>query len=387
MMKITHQPNKKQFNYKSMAILDLLQTIVLDRPRIMDSLTGVSTIFHIENIGNKMLKSGSVTAVVLGIDEFKELNDSYGHLIANNLLIEFGKMLQQKTQGCNGIVGRLGGDEFVILMDNCCSSKQGCSTTECISNKIIDETYKIDPNIEPIKIRVSVGEATIDKDSGYSIRELLQKAEADMDYNKYKNRANISKNIRFTNVFNNQANYLLKVLAEKDMYTYVHSQYTAKCAVEIAEELGLSNDMIEKIYFAGWAHDIGKIVVTSEILRKPSKLDNGEYNIIKSHVVNGLNIIIPYDFDETVKNAINYHHERWDGKGYPNGVLGEDTPIEGRIMQVADAFSAMTIKRVYRERMSVEGSLEEIEKNSGSQFDPKIAKTFVKLMKKREMAI
>lgn len=339
-MVILQGHDKRNFKYNSIAILDILNTLILDKPRIIDSLTGVATLFHTVNIGNKMLKDGFVTAVVIGIDGFKQLNDSYGHIIANNLLVEFGRMLQQKTAGLDCIVGRLGGDEFVILLKNY-STIEGLSVTDFINQEISNKTYKIDPNIEPIIIGFSIGEATTNNKSEFGIRELLLKAEANMDYYKYKNRNVLKREIHHKDVFHNQANYLLKVLAEKDMYTYVHSQYTAKYVVAIAEELGLSSDKVEKIYFAGWLHDIGKIVVTSEILRKPTRLDNFEYDIIKSHVVNGLYIITPFNFDETVQNAIRFHHERWDGKGYPYGILGEDTPIEGRILQVADAVSAI----------------------------------------------
>jgi HD-GYP domain-containing protein (c-di-GMP phosphodiesterase class II) len=105
-------------------------------------------------------------------------------------------------------------------------------------------------------------------------------------------------------------------------------------------------------------------------------------NIIKKHVTDGLSLVINYGLSEISLNALKYHHERFDGKGYPYGLSGNDTPIEGKIMQIADAFSAMTIKRVYRDLISPNDALEELIKKKGTQFDPNLVDTFVTLYNK-----
>jgi len=355
--------------------------------RIEDSLTGVAALNHVIDIGQQMIKDGSeITALVIGIDNFKQYNDSYGHLKANNILVEFGQVLKKRTEDYDAIVGRLGGDEFVILFKNY-SNSNGFSLSEELNNSLSKELYQVDSKIEPLAVSYAIGEASSSYNSSISIHKLLQNAESNMEYNKYKNRKASNDFELSAEIFQSQADQLLKVLAEKDMYTYVHSQYTAKYAVALAEALNLSNNIVQNIYYAGWLHDIGKIAVTSDILRKPSRLQNDEYYIIKQHVTNGLNIISTFNFPETVKNSIQYHHERWDGKGYPNGILGTDTPIEGRILQITDAFSAMTVKRVYREQLSIEDALDELSKNSGSQFDPTLTNVFIKLLKNQKIAI
>ncbi len=163
------------------------------------------------------------------------------------------------------------------------------------------------------------------------------------------------------------------------MYTYVHSQYVVQYTVQLAERLELPERTIEDLCIAGWLHDVGKILAPSHILRKSMCLTDDEYEIIKQHVLEGLHILDGLGLHTAVRDAIQYHHERWDGQGYPFQIKGEDTPLEGRILQITDAFSAMTIKRVYRERMSFEDAIAEIKRNSGTQFDPELVEVFLSL--------
>jgi putative nucleotidyltransferase with HDIG domain len=163
------------------------------------------------------------------------------------------------------------------------------------------------------------------------------------------------------------------------MYTYVHSKYTAKYAARLGQALKLPPEIIDELRLAGWFHDIGKLFTARDILRKPTKLNKVEYDLIKRHIDDGLNILAPIGLPELVRNAIQFHQERWDGKGYPYQLAGTAIPLEGRIMQIADAFSAMTIKRVYREHSNYEEALGEIKRNSGSQFDPDLVAAFIGL--------
>jgi diguanylate cyclase (GGDEF)-like protein/putative nucleotidyltransferase with HDIG domain len=368
--------------YKSIIKKGLLNDFLTYKLRIKDSNTGLATLSYLMDYGQMLVDTGSnVTVLVIGIDNFKNFNERYGHLVANDILIKFGKRLEQKTKELNAVVGRLGGDEFIIIIKDL-PTLHAKSIADEIHYLMNDETYEIGSIEKPIKVPFSIGEAFSTNEFPLNIAKLIQKAEANLYYIKYKNR--IESNIIGEDVFHNQANQLLKVLAEKDMYTYVHSQYTAKYAAELAEALNLSNKKVEQIYFAGWLHDIGKIIISSDILRKPNVLDEYEYSIIKEHVVNGLNIIRNFNFPETVKNAILYHHERWDGNGYPYGVSHYNTPIEGRILQITDAFSAMTVKRIYRQQLSIDSALEELKENMGTQFDPELTKVFINLMKTRK---
>ncbi len=143
---------------------------------------------------------------------------------------------------------------------------------------------------------------------------------------------------------------LLEVLADKDAYTYAHSQCTAEYAVLLGQALNLPQERLEELNLAGWLHDVGKLKIPQEILAKPSPLTAEEYETVKSHVAESMNMLHGMPLSEGTLYAIKYHHERWDGTGYPYGIPGECTPLEGRILQIADAFSAMTNKRVYRKK-------------------------------------
>lgn len=170
---------------------------------------------------------------------------------------------------------------------------------------------------------------------------------------------------------------LLHNLAEKDVDTYIHSRFTGQLAAALGAALELSEKAVADLYTAGLLHDLGKLLVPGSILRKEAALTGEEYAIVKQHVDDGIRILSCQNLPPTVVNAIKYHHERWDGKGYPYSLAGRDTPIEGRILQIADAFSAMTTKRVYREPLSPEEALEEVRRNRGTQFDPELADRFI----------
>ncbi|WP_404328350.1 HD-GYP domain-containing protein [Mesobacillus maritimus] len=180
---------------------------------------------------------------------------------------------------------------------------------------------------------------------------------------------------------------LSKALDSRDSYTSGHSQNVSIYATNIAVKMKLSNDLIEAIRIGGLLHDIGKIGVPESILLKPGKLSNEEFRIIKNHPLIGYEMIkhVKEFHDKGILDMVMYHHERYDGKGYPNGLKGEQIPFAARIMAVADSFDAMTSKRVYSQKMSIKDALLEIKNNKGTQFDPEIAEVFLSLFETNEL--
>ncbi|WP_462410807.1 HD-GYP domain-containing protein [Neobacillus sp. Marseille-QA0830] len=174
---------------------------------------------------------------------------------------------------------------------------------------------------------------------------------------------------------------LSKTLDSRDTYTSDHSQNAAKYAVEIAQKMGLPKRVVEAVSQGGLLHDIGKIGIPEEILMKPGSLTEQEYSIIKKHPLIGYGIIkhVSSFKENGVLDLVLYHHERYDGKGYPQGLKGEQIPLVARIMAIADSFDAMTSKRVYRNAIDLEKTLEEIKRNKGTQFDPEITDVFLSL--------
>ena len=167
----------------------------------------------------------------------------------------------------------------------------------------------------------------------------------------------------------------------KDPYTNGHSKRVAKYTRFIAEQMGYEGEELDRIYYVALLHDCGKIGVPDNILGKPGKLTDEEFQVIKSHTVRGGEILHHFRSLEDVDEGALYHHERYDGKGYPKGLAGEDIPLIARIICVADAFDAMNSNRVYRNKLTKEHIINEIEANKGRQFDPKIADIMLKLLR------
>jgi putative nucleotidyltransferase with HDIG domain len=177
---------------------------------------------------------------------------------------------------------------------------------------------------------------------------------------------------------------LAKTIDARDQYTAFHSHNVADYARSIAKELGLNHEEVESTYLAGLIHDIGKIATPDHILQKEGRLTEEEYGIMKKHSEDGYQIIKGMKrFEEIGISAIvRHHHERFDGKGYPQGLKGTEIPLGARILGVADAFDAMTTNRSYRQKLAIETAAEELQRFSGSQFDPAAAKAFLKVLKR-----
>lgn len=340
--------------------------------KIKDSLTNLYNSDYVIELGCQILKNkSSAMVIVLDIDNFKEANDTYGHLAGNKILIELSDQLNKNLENFRSVIGRLGGDEFIVILEG---------YTELESEEIylnLDKhlnrfKFTGDPMLEPISLAISTGTVYHKANHERGIDELVSQAKLKKYYKKYeKDKFGELEDTIIESLDENIQQYI-QVLKEKDMYTYVHSVKTGLFARDIAKDLNADQEFIDHIYIGGLLHDIGKILVSSSILRKPRKLSDSEYKIIQGHVINSINILALEDLSQVSLNAIEFHHERWDGKGYPGGKIGDQIPLEGRILAVADAYTAMTIKRVYRSALSHDQAMLEIQRNRGTQFDPHI---------------
>lgn len=176
-------------------------------------------------------------------------------------------------------------------------------------------------------------------------------------------------------------------LEAKDEYTKGHSYRVAAYSALIAKELGWSEEEVEELRNAAYLHDIGKIGIPDAILNKPSKLLDAEYEIIKKHTIIGADILKNISLIQHAEDVARYHHERYDGSGYPEGLSGENIPVYARIVALADSYDAMNSKRIYRNSLSKEMIRNEILKNRGLQFDPEIATAFLKLLDENRIAV
>lgn len=180
-----------------------------------------------------------------------------------------------------------------------------------------------------------------------------------------------------------ELNKISKRSQEKDMYTHNHGERVQKYSIEIANKLNLSDDMVERIAFASLFHDIGKVNVPDEILKKPSSLTKEEFDEIKKHPGYGAKLVEKTYFKDLSK-VINQHHEKVDGTGYPNGLKKDEICIEARIIAIADSFDAMTSDRPYRKGMTPSQALGEIKKYAGSHYDEELVEIFADILYKNE---
>ena len=175
---------------------------------------------------------------------------------------------------------------------------------------------------------------------------------------------------------------IIKILEYKDPYTAGHERRVGALSLAIAKKMELSEEEQKRIYFAGYLHDIGKLLVPSEILSKPGKLTEGEFGVIKEHVKSGYELTKEIDLSRPIADLILQHHERLDGSGYPNGTKGSEIQLGAMILAVSDVIEAMTAHRPYRPGFGVEIALEEIKSNAGILYDKEVSKAAIELFEK-----
>ncbi len=174
-------------------------------------------------------------------------------------------------------------------------------------------------------------------------------------------------------------NIIISVLDARDPYTFEHSWRVAALSENIASKMDLDKKWVDIIHIAAHLHDLGKIGITDSVLNKKGRLSSPEFELMKTHPVIGYNIVRNIPELNEISSYVLHHHERWDGSGYPDGISGRDIPLGARIISIADSFDAMTTKRSYRDEVSIEEGLLEIERCSGTQFCPETTAVFLRM--------
>ncbi|EJO5347615.1 diguanylate cyclase [Clostridium botulinum] len=332
-----------------------------------DQLTGLYNRRYFERQLTKLdvKENLPLTIVMADVNGLKLVNDSFGHVAGDELLKKVGQVIKK---GCrdNDIIARLGGDEFVILLP-----KTGTCETEEIMKNI--KKIALQEAVGVIDISVSLGYGT-KKNQEEKIEEILKKAE---DY-MYKKKLFEGPSMRGKII-----KAIISTLHEKNKREEEHSHRVSNLCYHMGKNLGLPEGEIEELKTIGLLHDIGKIAIEDNILNKPGKLTNEEWKEIKRHPEIGYRILSTVNDMLEISEYTLYHHERWDGKGYPKGLKGQEIPLQSRIITIIDAYDAMTSKRSYRNALSEEVAIEELKLNAGIQFDPDLTRIFVqKVLKK-----
>ena len=195
-----------------------------------------------------------------------------------------------------------------------------------------------------------------------------------------KTRQSLRRQLEYKNITVESIQAIARTIDAKDEYTNGHSIRVGFYSKVIAENMGMTSDEVDNIYYIALLHDIGKIAIPDSILNKPGRLTDEEFAVMKSHTTRGAGILKGISTIPQIIEGAKSHHEKYDGSGYPEGIKGEDIPFVARIICCADCFDAMASKRVYKEPFTLDVIISEFERCSGTQFDPKIAKVVVELI-------
>ncbi len=326
-----------------------------------DHLTGLYNRRYIEDSLTRLDTQRNFPFTIMSVDVngLKLTNDTFGHEMGDKILISCGKILREVCRE-DDIIGRMGGDEFMILLP---------STDEVVAQKIKEriEIASKKIRLDSVIVSLAVGFSTKDTED-IEIQTVMSKA----DNNMYKNKLKYGKIMRSQTI-----ELLLKNINLKYDNEQIHTERVSQYCEAIAREIGFSENEVNKVKTAAVLHDIGKITISTEILNKPGRLTQDEYEIIKKHPETGYQILKSVDEYAPFALDILYHHERIDGNGYPEGLKGEEIPLVARIIAVADTYEAMMAKRPYQIPKTKDEAIQELIRCSGSQFDPEIVRVFV----------
>ncbi len=348
----------------------LLRALRAARLALTDPLTGLGNHRHFhERLAHELehtLNDGrSLALCFVDIDDFKRINDRFGHPAGDRVLSQVATRLRQ-----SGEAFRLGGDEFAVLLP-------GYGETESVTaaESIVDRVANIDHG-QMGAITVSAG-IPLAPQHTRERQELLRLVDSALywakEYGKNDVRVYRPDVVELAELkrLASASDSAAKAVDARDVYAGNHSQRVAELAVQMASRIGFSSEELELTRLAASLHDIGKLALPEDVLRKPAALTPPEWNVLQRHTRIGFQMLESIGIDPVAEWVL-HHHERWDGTGYPDGLAGTEIPLGARIIFVADAYDAMTSVSLHRRRRSADEALAEIVGCAGTQFDPSV---------------
>lgn len=340
-----------------------------------DSLTGLENRLAFDSLLKRIDAENNTLSdwvmLMIDVNGLKYTNDTFGHLAGDALIVAAANTITEAF-GTLGHCYRIGGDEFVVLAD---AGKEKLFHLMKRLKEGVDEYNKT----ALYRLSMAIGESRLTNE--YGIRKSISDWKMDADLNMYRDKTSSrcvsasddNQNLR------DLVSCLISIEEAKDSYTAHHSDRVQDLSLMFAKALGVSDSTMQMLADAALLHDIGKVGVSDAILGKPGKLTDDEFAVIKQHPVIGARILMQSNYTQELVNVVMHHHERYDGRGYPEGLKGDDIPLGARIIAVADSIDAMTSRRCYRDAMSLDFCREEIEKNLGKMYDPAIGKVVLEM--------
>ena len=325
------------------------------------------------------IDASSIGIALVDVDNFRLLNDVHGSEAGDRALLTIAGAFRPDVEGWT-VLARYGPDEFMAIAPPTVA-RELPAAIQRVRDRL--EASHLDlPNSERLPLTVSAGIAYFPFHAG-SVIELVSAASTALGGAK----ASGGNSVEIADAWTSEPEAphttfdvlqgLILAIDRKDRYTKLHSEDVAAYALFLGRQLGLSDEELASLRVAGLLHDVGKIGIPDDILRKPGRLTPYEMEIVKQHVALGDLIVREVADIERVREGVRYHHERWDGNGYMVGLAGENIPSIARILAVADAFSAMTTSRPYRKALSTEQAIDELRSVAGTQLDARLVDVFV----------
>ncbi|WP_366924520.1 diguanylate cyclase [Metallumcola ferriviriculae] len=335
-----------------------------------------------------------VSLLMIDIDHFKRFNDTFGHMAGDRLLKELAGLFRL-ILGAEKFIARYGGEEFAVVLPGA-TYREALKTAEKIRETVHRHPFEFRGKQAGNPLTISIGVASFPEHCE-SKNELISCADLALYTAKRggRNRAEgyfsiidelYSKTEAAEHDTLKQIRKLLMKINNKDDYTFHHSERVSIHATIIAEAMGLNKYQCNIVRYGAYLHDIGKIKIPRNLLVKNGPLTQDEFKAIREHTKHGYELVKPIKTIKECLPIILYHHERYDGHGYPSGLKGEEIPLFARIVAAADSYDAMTSQRPYQSQKSFDEAIMELTVCAGNQFDPEVVKTFVALLRTKQLS-
>jgi diguanylate cyclase (GGDEF)-like protein len=362
----------------------------LQQQAVTDHITGLFNHRYMfqrldEEFARAERSGGCFSVMMMDLDKFKDINDTYGHLEGDEALRFTGHLLRDTLRAAD-IIGRYGGDEFMAILPDT-NREQAEEVAERLMEILHNSSFRAESLKRDVPIAASIGFAAYPQDSTDREQLLLLADTALYEAKRLggQRALRVSAKEEEPPAPTQSPGFellqgLLNAIAHKDPHMHQHCEDNVRFANLMSERLNLPEETRESLRKAALLHDVGKIAVPDQTLLKPGPLDTSEWEIMQQHVRFGEMIVKSVSQISDAIEPVATHHERYDGTGYPRGLKGDEIPLLGRILAVVDAYSAMTLDRPYRKALTEKETIAELRKGAGTQFDPGIVEAFLAVL-------